>query len=87
MMDAALPDPEYNQRWGAAARPLNARRVDPVVRRSLLVLAGAVALVLMIACANVANLLPGTGRAPGARDCRAAGDRREPAATRAAAHD
>jgi putative ABC transport system permease protein len=57
MMDAALPDPEYNQRWGAAARPLDARRVDPVVRRSLLVLAGAVALVLMIACANVANLL------------------------------
>ena len=57
MMDAALPDPQSHERWGAAARPLDATRVDPIVRRSLLVLASAAALVLMITCANVANLL------------------------------
>jgi putative ABC transport system permease protein len=56
-VDAAYPNPEQkNLHWGANAKPLDATRVDPVVRRSLLVLLGAVVLVLMIACANVANL-------------------------------
>ena len=56
-VDRTYPDHEIKTaHWGATARPLNATRVDPVVRRSLLVLLGAVGLVLLIACTNVANL-------------------------------
>jgi predicted permease len=43
--------------WGASAAPLDASRVDPALRRSVLVLFGAVTFVLLIACANVAALM------------------------------
>ncbi|HEX8944225.1 MAG TPA: ABC transporter permease [Gemmatimonadaceae bacterium] len=55
----ALPDPFNKAKWGAKASPLDGARLAPSIRRSLLVLFGAVALVLLIACVNVANLLLG----------------------------
>jgi predicted permease len=52
----AFPLPQPITGWGATAWLLDRTRVDPVVRRSLLVSLGAVLFVLLIACANLANL-------------------------------
>ena len=43
--------------WGATAVPLDDQRVDPLIRRSVLLLGAAVASVLLIVCVNLANLM------------------------------
>ncbi len=55
-----LVDTRFHDRqltgWGAMAMPLDDQRVDPIVRRSVLLLLTAVGSVLLIVCLNLANL-------------------------------
>src|SRR2546422_9392216 len=52
--------PDYNTGWGATVVPLMEQVVGGA-QRTILVVLGAVSLVLLIACANVANLMLARG--------------------------
>jgi putative ABC transport system permease protein len=56
---STYPNPMGRLNWDVAASPLDDARIEPVIKRSLLVLFGAVGLLLLISCVNVANLLLG----------------------------
>jgi putative ABC transport system permease protein len=55
--------PNSNKGWGASVEPLHLDFIPPELIRNLWLLMAAVVFVLLIACANVANLLLGRGLA------------------------
>ena len=62
---AAIADliPQWKKDWSVKVEPFDAALIDGTLRRSLYVALGAVVLVLLIACANLANLLLARGAA------------------------
>ena len=60
-VEEAHPGATGREKWGAKARTLREVRIEPAVRRSVLVFFGAVGFVLLVACVNVTNLLLARG--------------------------
>jgi putative ABC transport system permease protein len=56
LIDAAFPVRNTVGRSAVAVVPLNEERIDPLLRRAAFVMLGAVGLVLLISCVNLANL-------------------------------
>lgn len=56
-VDRAHPENYYHKAWGAYARPLSEVRAETAARKAGWVFLAAVGFVLLVACANVINLL------------------------------